>query len=149
MINRYCTWGLNVHLCQYLAEFFLEWEIFQTKVVEKIKTYILFNKFVSKNCAMYEIMWKNMVQQGGSQMNIVQQKNMWFACRINKAEYPPPSPPNSHTHTHTHTRAIQRTFCFSAARIVTCTCLSVTLLCILPVAFYVRYLAVPSLARIM
>jgi uncharacterized protein (DUF362 family) len=25
----------------YLAEFFLEWEMFQTKVVEKIKTHIL------------------------------------------------------------------------------------------------------------
>jgi hypothetical protein len=30
-----------LHLWQYLAEFFLEWEIFQIKVVEKIKTHIL------------------------------------------------------------------------------------------------------------
>ena len=30
-----------VHLCCYLAEFFLEWEMFQGKVVEKIKTHIL------------------------------------------------------------------------------------------------------------
>jgi hypothetical protein len=30
-----------VHLWQYLAEFFLEWEMFQTKFVEKIKTHIL------------------------------------------------------------------------------------------------------------
>jgi len=29
------------HIDEYLAEFFLEWEIFQTKVVEKIKTHIL------------------------------------------------------------------------------------------------------------
>jgi len=28
-------------LALYLAEFFLEWEIFDTKVVEKIKTHIL------------------------------------------------------------------------------------------------------------
>jgi hypothetical protein len=27
----------------YLAEFFLEWEMFQTKVVEKIKTHFMFN----------------------------------------------------------------------------------------------------------
>jgi hypothetical protein len=27
-----------VHLWQYLAEFFLEWETFQTKFVEKVKT---------------------------------------------------------------------------------------------------------------
>ena len=29
------------HLWQYLAELFLEWEMFQLKVVDKIKTYIL------------------------------------------------------------------------------------------------------------
>jgi hypothetical protein len=29
------------HFLQYLAKFFLEWEMFQTKVVEKIKTHIL------------------------------------------------------------------------------------------------------------
>jgi hypothetical protein len=32
-----------VHLLSYLAQFFLEWEIFQTKVAEKTKTQILFN----------------------------------------------------------------------------------------------------------
>jgi hypothetical protein len=31
------------YLWQYLANFFLEWEIFQTKVVEKIKIHILFS----------------------------------------------------------------------------------------------------------
>jgi hypothetical protein len=31
-----------VHLWVYLSEFFLEWEMFHTKVVEKIKTHILF-----------------------------------------------------------------------------------------------------------
>jgi hypothetical protein len=30
-----------VHLWQYLAEFFLEWEMFRTKVVDNIKTHIL------------------------------------------------------------------------------------------------------------
>jgi len=30
-----------VHLWQYLTEFFLEWEMFRNKVVEKIKTHIL------------------------------------------------------------------------------------------------------------
>jgi hypothetical protein len=33
------------HLWQYLAEFFSEWEMFQTKVVEKIKTYFTVNNF--------------------------------------------------------------------------------------------------------
>ena len=31
----------DIRLWSYLAEFFLEWEMFQTKVVEKIKTHIL------------------------------------------------------------------------------------------------------------
>jgi hypothetical protein len=29
-----------VHLWQYLAELFLEWEMFQTQAVEKLKTHI-------------------------------------------------------------------------------------------------------------
>jgi len=31
----------EVHFWSYLAHFFLEWEMFQTEVVEKIKTHIL------------------------------------------------------------------------------------------------------------
>ena len=31
-----------VHLWQYLAELFLDWEMLQTKVIEKTKTHILF-----------------------------------------------------------------------------------------------------------
>jgi hypothetical protein len=53
----------NVHFLLYLAQFFLEWKLFQTKVVEKIKTHIVFSNFIyffsSKNCAVCEIMWKN------------------------------------------------------------------------------------------
>jgi hypothetical protein len=40
---------------------------------ENKNVHLMFNKFVSKNCAVYEIMWKNIVQQSGSQMKIVQQ----------------------------------------------------------------------------
>jgi len=32
---------VNVHLWQYLTEFFWEWEMIQTKIVEKIKTQIV------------------------------------------------------------------------------------------------------------
>ena len=32
---------IHVHLLVYLPEFFLEWEMFQTNVVEKIKTHVL------------------------------------------------------------------------------------------------------------
>ena len=43
-----------VHLWQYLAEFFLWWQIFQTWIV-----YFMFDNFMHVNRALYEIMWKN------------------------------------------------------------------------------------------
>jgi hypothetical protein len=45
--------------------------MFQTKVVEKIKTHILCSvTFFPKNRAVYEIMWKNTVQPDRPQMTI-------------------------------------------------------------------------------
>jgi hypothetical protein len=35
-------------LWQYVAEFLLEWEMFQTEVVEKIKIHFMFNHFFLK-----------------------------------------------------------------------------------------------------
>jgi hypothetical protein len=48
-----------VYLWYYLAEFFLEWEIYQVRVVDTIKTHILISVYVSLNLAVLEIMWKN------------------------------------------------------------------------------------------
>ena len=56
------------HLWQYLAELFLEWEMFQIKVVEKVKTLILCSVTFFENCAVYEIMPKNVVEPKWSQM---------------------------------------------------------------------------------
>ena len=53
-----------VDLWYYLAEFFLELEMFQTKFVEEIKTHILYSTTLS------DIMCKNMVQLGRPQMTI-------------------------------------------------------------------------------
>jgi hypothetical protein len=62
----------NTQYSSYLAQLFLEWELFQTKVVEKIKTHFMFNNTFSKSKTqntfkkrffenrVYEIMWKNM-----------------------------------------------------------------------------------------
>jgi hypothetical protein len=48
------TWRKNT-LSSYLAHFFLEREIFQTKVVEKIKTYILCSvPFIRKSCCVWD-----------------------------------------------------------------------------------------------
>jgi hypothetical protein len=42
-------------LWQYLAEFFLEWQMFQTKVVEKIKTHILYSvNFFRKSYRLWD-----------------------------------------------------------------------------------------------
>jgi hypothetical protein len=80
----------NMHLWLYLAQFFLEWEMFQTKVVEKIKAHILcWINFFPIHCAVYEIIWKNVVQLDRPQLTVW---GMHFACWIPKA-----------THTHTHT----------------------------------------------
>ena len=36
----------DVHVCLYLAEYFLKWEMFQTKGVEKIKNHFIFSNFM-------------------------------------------------------------------------------------------------------
>jgi len=54
----------NIHFWSYLAHFFSEWEMFQTKVAEKIKTHILCSVTFSENRAIYETMWENIVERG-------------------------------------------------------------------------------------
>ena len=53
----------NIHFWSYLAEFFLEWEVFQKKIVQEMKTHISYSiTFVKKKTsAVHEIMWKNFV----------------------------------------------------------------------------------------
>ena len=43
----------------YLGQFFLEWQIFHTKPVEKIRRNILFSVSSFENVTVYGIMWKN------------------------------------------------------------------------------------------
>ena len=51
----------NTHLWSYLAQFFLEWKIFQTKFVAKIKTHILCQITFFLNHVIYEIMLNDTV----------------------------------------------------------------------------------------
>jgi len=44
--------------------------MFQTKIVEKIKTHILYSETVFENRAVYEVMWKNIVERGRPQINM-------------------------------------------------------------------------------
>ena len=67
-MNRYCTWRPV-----YLALLFFQWEVVQIRVVGKIKIRNLFsvNFCFSENRAVYEIMWKNIVEpEGRPQMTI-------------------------------------------------------------------------------
>ena len=60
------------HFLSYLIQFYWEWETFQTKFLDKIKTHILRSVtfFPPQNCAVYEIMWKNIVEPDRPQMTI-------------------------------------------------------------------------------
>jgi hypothetical protein len=70
--------------------------MFQTKVVEKIKTHILCSiTFFSRSRAIYETMWNNMVETDRQQMAIWR---MRIACWTSKATH-------THTHIHTHTHS--------------------------------------------
>ena len=70
--------------------------MFQTKVVEKIKTHIFCSVTFFENRAVHEKMWKNIVERGRLQMMIWRIR---IACWI-------PKPTNTHTHTHTHTDCV-------------------------------------------
>ena len=67
------------------TQFFLEREIFQTKVVDKIKTHILCSViFFFENRVIYEIMWKNIVESDRIQITIWRMRVM---CWITRNKY--------------------------------------------------------------
>jgi hypothetical protein len=74
----------------YLSEFILEWELFQIRFVEEIKTHILGSVTFSENRAIYETISKNMVEPERPQIGIWRRVLCWI------------SKPRTHAHTHTH-----------------------------------------------
>jgi hypothetical protein len=84
----------SVHLWQNLAQFFLEWEMFQAKIVNKIETHILCSiTFLSrKSCHLRDNVEKYDRAGQATNDNVIRRKR--FACWITKAPPPP-------THTHT------------------------------------------------
>jgi hypothetical protein len=87
----------NKYIWSYLAQFFLEWKMLPTKVVE-IKTHILCSIFFFENRAVYEITCKNIKKPGRSRMTIQRLCNYMldaYGCR--------------------HTLTICNTYCFSTA----------------------------------
>jgi hypothetical protein len=74
----------EVHLWQYLAQFFLEWEILQTKVVEKIKTHVLCSiTSFRKLCRLWDNVEKYGTARQATDDNII--RPMRFACWITEA----------------------------------------------------------------
>ena len=84
------------HVWQYLAELFLEWEMFHTKAVEEIKIDILCSIiFFRKSCPL----WGNVEKYGGASED-TNDVTMWrirVACWISKATC-------THARVHTHTQ---------------------------------------------
>jgi hypothetical protein len=78
--NGYFTWK-SMHF--YLAQFFLEWEMFQTKVVKKVKTHILYSVTFFRKLFR---LWDNLEKVSRARQatdNIV--RCMHFACCLTKA----------------------------------------------------------------
>jgi len=70
------------HFWSYLAKF-SEWEMFQTKVLEKIKTHFVVNNFFFfEDRAVCEIMWRNIAEPDRPHMTMWR---MRIACWIPKA----------------------------------------------------------------
>jgi hypothetical protein len=76
------------------AEFFSQWEMFQIKGVQKIRTHVfLFSNFFLKSCRV----WDNVEKYGTARQATVDTitRRLRFARWISKATL-------THTHTHTH-----------------------------------------------
>ena len=81
--NGYITWRPIYIFLSYLAQFFLEWEMFQTQVVEKIKTHFLYLiAFFRKSCLLWDNVEKYCRRGGRPQMTI---RRRSIACWIPKA----------------------------------------------------------------
>ena len=86
--------------------------MFQSKLVEEIKTHILCSvTFFLENRAGYEITWKNIAERGRPQMAI-------GACALHARYY---------LRLQIQSLTIYNTYCFSTATVVARTCLNITL----------------------
>jgi hypothetical protein len=44
----------NIHFWTCLTQFFLEWEMFQTNILEKTETHLMFSDFFQKPCHLWD-----------------------------------------------------------------------------------------------
>ena len=114
----------NIHFLLYLAQFVLEWEMFQARFVEKNQNTFYVHSLFYENSAVYEMWKKCCTARQTTEDNITQ--HIRLECWIHKA-------------THTHTLRICNTYCFSTATIVERTRLIVMSIVIVPLLFIVFY----------
>jgi hypothetical protein len=94
------------YLWQYLFKLFLEWKIFQTKTVEKIKTHILRSEtFFLKSCRLWDNVKKNVVKPDRTQTTWHLRVTYWISKQAHArvhASTPthPPSATRALAHTH-------------------------------------------------
>ena len=95
------------HFWRYVAKFFLQWEMFQTNVVEKIKTHILYSATSFQKSHHF---WDNVEKYGGDSgaTNDVTIWRIRVECWISKATRTyenahahAPGHPHARTHAHT------------------------------------------------
>jgi len=74
----------DMRFSSYLAQFFLEGEVFQTKVLEKIKIHILYSitLFFFENRFGYEIILKNIAEPDRPQMTIWHMRIAWWIPKL-------------------------------------------------------------------
>jgi hypothetical protein len=77
------TMKTRIHFWLYLAQFFLQWEMFRKMVYRKSKYVLYSRKFILENRAVYEIMWKSIVQSDTPRMKIWR---MHIACWMLKGK---------------------------------------------------------------
>jgi len=98
----------NIHFWSYLAQFFLEWVMFQTKVVEKIKHILCLIFFFLENHTVYGIKCKTTLEWDRWQVTVW---SIRIVCYVPKAT-------NTHVRARTYALRIGNTSRFSTATMV-------------------------------
>ena len=95
-----------VHLWSHLAQSFLEWEMFQTKVVQKIKkTQILCSVNFSENRAFFDVRWEKYFKSPSTALSSVAECLSCFTednnAKEDKVLHPSPVPKPRQRYNHT------------------------------------------------
>ena len=76
---------IYVHLWSYLAEFFLEWKVFQTSFAEKIQTHILCSIYsLRKSCGLRDNVVKCSTASRATNDTMMGRRKIHFPCCLTK-----------------------------------------------------------------